>query len=77
MSKKMAWTTYRITGYTHQVGTDARATGGVHLHQVCRVRGTYYRRTVDSTGRFSSAGTASPMAEKDGVAAWLAAREQD
>lgn len=55
------WNTYAVTGYTHQVGTDPRATGGVHLHQIKRLRSTWAKRIVDSTGRFASPGEVTPV----------------
>lgn len=60
------WTTYAVTGYTYQAGTDGRATGGVHLHQIKRLRRTWAKRIVDSNGRFESAGPVTPVAEADG-----------
>jgi len=56
-----AWNTYAVTGYTHQVGTDARATGGVHLWQVKRIGSKWATRIVDSNGRFTSAGPVTPL----------------
>lgn len=55
-----AWKTYRTTGYTTQVGDDPRATGGVHLIQIRKTGGKYYRRIVESNGRFQSATKAVP-----------------
>jgi hypothetical protein len=66
--RKSVWNTYRITGYTHQVGDDARATGGVHLHQVRRSRRGWQRRTVDSNGRYTSPGPVAPLADAEGEA---------
>lgn len=66
--RKSTWNTYRITGYTHQVGDDARATGGVHLHQIRRAKSAWHRRTVDSNGRYRSAGPAVVVSDADGEA---------
>jgi Neuraminidase (sialidase) len=61
------WNTYSITGYTYQAGDDARATGGVHLHQVRQTRAGYWQtRVVDSNGRFQSAGKAQSVAAAEG-----------
>ena len=62
------WTTYAISGYTHQVGDDQRATGGVHLHQVRRTKSGWQRRTVDSNGRYDSAGRVEPLDDATGEA---------
>lgn len=63
------WTTYRITGYAYQAGNDGRATGGVHLQQVRRTRAGYWQaRTVDSNGRFQSAGPVISVSPEDGNA---------
>ena len=73
-SRRETWSTYRITGYTHQVGDDARATGGVHLHQVRRTRAGYWqRRTVDANGRWESPGPVSPLSDADGEACYAGA----
>jgi hypothetical protein len=69
-----AWNTYAVYGYTHQVGTDGRATGGVHLHQVRRGRAGWQVRTVDSNGRFQSAGPVSPVTDAEGEAHFETAR---
>ncbi len=67
--RKDDWHTYNVSGYTHQVGDDQRATGAVHLHQVRRTRaGYYYKRVVDSNGRFFSPGTVTPISEEQGEA---------
>lgn len=64
---KREWNTYDITGYTHQRGTDQRATGAVHLHQVKQtVSGNWQRRAVDSNGRFKSAGPVQKLSRAEG-----------
>ena len=73
--RKTTWNTYWVNGYTHQVGTDQRATGGVHLHQVKRTGDCWLRRTVDSNGRYWSAGQASPISDEEGEAAFESAFE--
>ena len=66
---RTTWATYCITGYTHQVGTDSRATGGVHLHQIrCTRANQWLRRIVDSTGRYRSAGLVSAVSASEGEA---------
>lgn len=50
--------TYRTTGYTHQVGDDARATGGVHHYQIRRGERGYLVRIAETNGRFVSHGPA-------------------
>ena len=72
---RRAWNTYGISGYTHQVGHDCRATGGVHLHQVRLGRAGWQRRTVDSTGRYESAGPVTPVNDADGEALFATARQ--
>ena len=66
--KKSNWNTYKITGFTHQVGTDPRATGGVHLHQVRKHKTGWQRRTVDSNGRYTSAGMVETLSPAEGNA---------
>lgn len=65
-ARKNAWNTYAVRGYTHQVGTDHRACGGAHLHQVKRLPSTWAVRVVDSNGRFRSAGPARPVSAAEG-----------
>jgi len=75
VSDKRTWTTYRATGYTHQVGRDPRATGGVHLHQVRRMTAGWQRRTVDSNGRYESPGTVESIEPEEGERLWAMAEE--
>lgn len=66
--------TYRTVGYTHQVGTDPRATGGVHHHQIRQApNGLYWHRIRETNGRFEDFGPTSE-ATPDQVAAALAAK---
>jgi hypothetical protein len=73
ISSRAKWHTYSLSGYTFQAGTDYRATGGVHLHQVARGQHGYYTRIVDSNGRFSSAGAARPINAHEGEARMITA----
>lgn len=70
--RRSTWNTYAITGYSHQVGTDARATGGVHSYQVRRVtrggRHFWQKRVCDSNGRLESAGPVAAISEAEGEA---------
>ncbi len=68
------WNTYAVYGYTYQAGTDPRATGGVHLHQVRRVRGEWFVRVVDSNGRHRSPGKPSSCPPTEGEQHYKAAR---
>lgn len=73
--RRSTWNRYATTGYTHQVGTDARATGGVHVHEVRRTRSGYWQRRIsDSTGRYISHGPVTPIDAAEGEA--LFARAQ-
>ena len=63
------WKTYRTTGYTHQVGDDPRATGGVHLHQIRKAGSGYQVRIVESNGRFTSTTKAMPAMASQVMAA--------
>lgn len=65
--------TYRTTGYTHQVGDDARATGGVHHHQIRKGANGYLVRIAETNGRFVAYGKTT-AATKEQVAAAEAAR---
>lgn len=60
--RRDVWTTYRTTGYTHQVGTDPRATGGVHFHQVRKTSTGWQKRIIESNGRYEST---SPIQQLD------------
>jgi hypothetical protein len=62
------WNTYAVRGYTFQAGTDPRATGGVHLHQVRKGKSGWMTRVVDSNGPYQSAGKATPVSAADGEA---------
>lgn len=74
--RKSIWNTYAITGYTHQVGTDAAATGGVHRHEVRKTKAGWQKRVVDSNGRFQSAGPVTPVTEADGEAMFAQAEKR-
>lgn len=73
---KSTWNTYAVYGYTFQAGTDPRATGGVHLHQVRKGKAGWMRRVVDSNGRYQSAGRAVPISEADGEANYATAKSR-
>ena len=64
--RKSAWNTYATTCFDHQAGTDPRAMGGVQHHQVRFFHGKWQKRTVDSNGRFSSAGKPIDLEKWDG-----------
>ena len=70
------FTTYRITGYHTQHGEDARATGGVVMLQVRRTRSGWQRRSVDSNGRYRSAGPVEPISEAEGEALFATALQR-
>ena len=72
--KATNWNTYAVRGYTYQAGTDPRACGGVHLHQVRKGKGGWMTRVVDSNGRFASAGKAAPVGDADGEAKYATAK---
>jgi len=62
------WNTYRITCYSYQAGTDQRATGGIHRHEVKRTPSGWMRRVVDANGRWESAGECEPIDAHEGEA---------
>ena len=73
--KKTTWNTYRISGYTYQVGDDPRACGGVHRHEVRCTRARVWQvRVVDSNGRYSSPGDAMEVSEAEGLEFWVKAQ---
>lgn len=74
--RRRAWNTYCISGYTHQVGDDPRATGGVHLHQVRLSRSGWQRRTVDSNGRWASPGPIEGLPDDQGEALFARAEAE-
>ena len=63
------YTTYRVTGYTHQVGTDPRAIGAIHKHQVRKAGKSILYRIVESNGKFQSATTGIPATAEQIAAA--------
>ena len=65
---RRAWNTSAVRACTHQVGTDPRATGGVHLHQVRRGPAGWQRRTVDSNGPNRSPGPVEATSDERGEA---------
>ena len=69
-----AWNTYAVRGYTYQAGTDKRATGGVHLHQVRRGESGWMTRVVDANGPAESAGPARVVPAADGEAMYETAK---
>lgn len=75
--KRSQWNTYAIYGYTYQAGTDARATGGVHLHQVRKTADGWQVRVVDSNGRFRSAGKPSACPDAEGERRYQTARVRE
>ena len=68
MCDKEAWNTYRITAYSHQVGIDPRATGGIHDHEVRLGPAGWQRRISDSNGSFCSAGPVTAIDDAEGEA---------
>jgi hypothetical protein len=53
------WTTYRTSGYTHDVASCANpgSEGGVHHHQVRQLRtGAWVKRILQTNGQVSAAG---------------------
>jgi hypothetical protein len=74
--RRATWNTYQVRGYGHQVGTDQRATGGVHLHQVRRARGgSWQMRLVDSNGRYQSPGPVTAIDDAIGEAHFATAQD--
>ncbi len=73
MARKNVWNTHAIRGYTHDVAGDQASAGGVHLHQVRCVRGTWQTRVLQSTGRHRAAGTTSIVTAAEGEALYAAA----
>ena len=73
--KRDRWNTYAVYGYTYDVANDSRSQGGVHLHQVKCVRGHWFKRILQSNGRFEAAGPANGIAAQDGEAFFETAKE--
>ena len=66
--RRNSWNTYAVRGYMYQVGTDDRATGGVHRHEVRRYRDRWQKRIVDANGSASSPGEVDVISDEDGEA---------
>ena len=74
--KKTTWTTYRTTGYTHDVAQDQRSAGGVHHHQVRKTAAGWQKRIEQTNGRFHSYGEVSAISDGEGEAAFATAKNQ-
>ncbi len=72
--KASTWNTYHTTCYTHDVAQDQRSAGGVHLHQVRRVKTGWQKRIKQSNGSHTSYGETKPMTDADGAAAFATAQ---
>ena len=77
--RKSNWNTYGIEGYSHQVGSDQRATGGIQYYQVKQDRSTkrWYKRVADGNGQFFSPGTPQPIDAEEGEALFFRAKERN
>ena len=64
--QKRHWNTYAVSGYTHQVGGDPRATGGIHRHEVRHTGVGWQKRIVDANGCFESPGDPEFVSSPDG-----------
>lgn len=65
---KRTWNTYHACCYTHQVGNDPRATGGVHRYEVRLAARGWQKRISDSNGRWQSPGTVETIDDAEGSA---------
>ena len=64
-----AWKNIGTWGYTSQNGNDARATGGVTILQIRRGKSGLLARSVDSNGRYESAGPSRAITQTEADAA--------
>ena len=69
------WTTYRTTGYTHDVAQYQASAGGVHHHQVRRARNGWQYRIVQANGRHTSYGAVASLSAVDDAARWATAMQ--
>jgi hypothetical protein len=73
--RKDMWNTYETSGYTHQHGTDPRATGGVHCHQIKRYSYGWYCRVIDVNFCFESAGPSEHISNEEGEKLFVLAKK--
>ncbi len=73
---RRSWNTYALSGYTHQVGSDPRATGGVHLYQVRKGGAGWQKRVADSNGNWFSPGPVTAVGESESEGEALFARAE-
>ena len=67
---KNKWTTYRTTGYTHDVANDQLSAGGVHLHQVRRNRNVWQTQICQTNARHISYGPTKEVSAAEGETLW-------
>ena len=73
--KRTIWTTWAIRAYTHDVANDQRSAGGVHLHQVRRVKTGWQARILQSNGKYRCAGEVSLLDDAEGEARYATANK--
>jgi hypothetical protein len=71
--KNSTWTTYRIVGYEYDVSNDQRSAGGIHFHQVRRVKDGWQHRICQSNGCYRAYGPVRAISAEDGEARWATA----
>lgn len=72
--KNTTWTTYRTSGYTHDVAQDQRSAGGVHHHQVRKTKSGWQTRIEQTNGRFTSFSEVKSVSDSEGAALYATAK---
>jgi hypothetical protein len=66
--RKSTWNSYWVTGYTYDVANDQQSAGGVHIHQIRKIKNKWQKRIVQSNGKFRAISQIEDLDEKEGLA---------
>lgn len=58
---KRTWRTYHTAAYTYDVAGDQASQGGVHFHQIRRIKTGWEKRIVQTNGRHVAIGPVTPV----------------
>lgn len=72
--RKSTWTTFRTSCYTHDVANHPASTGGIHDHEVRRIRGRWQVRIRQANGPHVAHGPARFVSDAEGEARWAEAQ---
>jgi len=72
--RKSTWTTFRTSCYTHDVANHPASTGGIHDHQIRRIRGCWQVRIRQANGPHVAYGPARFVTDAEGEVRWAEAQ---